>query len=223
MQAEGQGFEPPILHKILKIRSSGFFLLPSNGGDSGSDLPKMDVSEYADCTQNTANFEADNNTTWSVKFENNDSSFGSASSRAADATPPFTIVIDVTATYSANDFTFTYAKFTQTMKTSDCYKEGFDQYKNGSPEYKALINATVIQMVGQQLQQLGFGTLIQSESSMDENYIRLVYTLSDTYRQQFETAFKQSLNNSNKNLKTNAGKNKYILKVSNKSYYMKKL
>ena len=191
----------------------------SSGSNSGSGLPKMDVSEYSDCTQNTQTFEAAANTNWAVKFEGDNSSF----SRAADTTPPFTIVIDAEAAYSGSDFTFTSAKFTQTMRTIDCYKEGYDSYKNGTPEYKALINTLVIQMVGAQMEQYGMGALIVSESSMDENYIKLVYTLSTTYRQQFETAFKQNMVSSNKSLKTNSGKNKYILKVSNKAYYMKKI
>ncbi len=195
----------------------------ASGGDnegSGSNLPKMDVSEYSDCTQSTQTFEAAANTNWAVKFEGDSSSF----SRAADTTPPFTIVIDVEAAYSGSDFTFTSAKFTQTMNTKDCMDgDTYNYYKNLSPASKSMFNSYFMTSVGSSMQNQGFGTLIPSESSIDDNYIKLTYTLSNSYKQEFESAFKQGMQSSNKSLKTNPGKNKYIVNVSNQSYYMKKL
>ncbi len=192
----------------------------NDGGGSGSGLPKMDVSEYSDCTQSTQTFEAAANTNWAVKFEGDSSSF----SRAADTTPPFTIVIDVEAAYSGSDFTFTSAKFTQTMNTKDCMDDNtYNYYKNLSPDSKSMFNSYFMTSVGSSMQNQGFGALIPSESSIDDNYIKLTYTLSNSYKQEFESAFKQGMQSSNKSLKTNPGKNKYIVNVSNQSYYMKKL
>ena len=192
----------------------------SGGGNQESDLPKMDVSEFSDCTVSATSIEAANGSQWSVRFEGNEESFAS---RAADAAPEIIIEIDATAEYSGNDFTFTSAKFFQTMRTKDCFKEGYEQYKNYDAATKAYINTMVITKTAQMFEAENIGTLIESESSMDENYIKIAYTLSDTYKAQFETAFKASLAQSNKNIKTNSGKNKYIVSVSDNSYYMKKL
>lgn len=192
----------------------------SGSSGSGSDLPKMDVSEFSDCTVSATSIEAADGSQWSVRFEGNEESFAS---RAADHAPDFVIEIDATAKYSGDDFTFTSAKFFQTMNTKDCMKEGYEEYKNMDSTYKELYKMVFISTLAKVMEDEGIGTLIEDESSIDENYIKIAYTLSDDYREQFETAFKASLAQSNKNIKTNSGKNKYIVSVSDNSYYMKKL
>lgn len=192
----------------------------SGSSGSGSDLPKMDVSEFSDCTVSATSIEAADGSQWSVRFEGNEESFAS---RAADHAPDFVIEIDATAKYSGDDFTFTSAKFFQTMSTKDCMPEGYEEYNNYDAATKAYINTMVITMTAQMFEAENIGTLIESESSMDENYIKIAYTLSDKYKAQFETAFKASLAQSNKQITTNSGKNKYIVSVSDNSYYMKKL
>ena len=192
----------------------------SSGDDGSSHLPKMDVSEFNDCTESATTIEAEDGSQWSVRFEGDASTFAS---RAAATNPDYVVEIDVTAEYSDNDFTFTSAKFIQTMNTKDCMQEGYEEYKNMDATTKELYNMTFISILAQVMQQEGIGTLITSESSMDENYIKIAYTLADEYLEQFETAFKASLAQSNKNIKTNSGKNKYIVSVSNNAYYMKKI
>ena len=70
-------------------------------------------------------------------------------------------------------------------------------------------------------EQSGYGTLLDGE--INEDYIRIVYSLSDTYLQLLEDTFKEAINSSDTSLKTNSGKNKYIVVSDGNDFYMKKL
>ena len=189
------------------------------GGSSGSSLPKMDVSEFNDCTQSVTDFEITDGTNWSVKFEGDDSLL----SRASQSSPEYKVEIDATAAYSGNDFSFTSAKFTQIMKTKDCMAEGYEEYKQSSGAEREFWNMMIMSGIASAFTSYGIGDLDTANSSMDENYLKIVYTLSPTYLQEFEAGFKAAIAQSNRNIKTNEGRNKYILKASGESYYIKQL
>ena len=197
----------------------------SGGGSSGSsnnpysDFPEMDVSEFSDCTVDTNSLEIQNGTNWSLRFMQ----YGEPSSRSAEnESIPFTLEMDITTQYVNNDFTFTSGKFTQTMKTSDCMDEdGYNQYKGLSDQEKDLYKAMFLGILAAAFEQSGYGTLLDGE--INEDYIRIVYSLSDTYLQLLEDTFKEAINSSDTSLKTNSGKNKYIVVSDGNDFYMKKL
>lgn len=194
----------------------------SSGSGGGNGLPPMDVSDFSDCTVDASSFEIQNNTNWSLRFMQNEMPAARTARAAGDDAPPFTLEMDITTNYSNNNFTFTSGKFTQTMKTSDCMgAEDYEEYRNLTPEYKQLYKMVFFTVIAQALEESGYATLLDGD--INDDYIRIVYSLSSTYLTQLENAFKQAINSSDKSLKTNNGRNKYIVVSSGNSFYMKKL
>ncbi len=200
--------------------SSGNGSSGGSGGDNG--LPPMDVSDFSDCTVDASSFEIQNNTNWSLRFMQNEMPAARTARAAGDDAPPFTLEMDITTNYSNNDFTFTSGKFTQTMKTSDCMDaDSYNQYKSLSAQEKELYKMIFIALLAEAFNQSGYGTL--ESGDINDDYIRIVYSLSSTYLTQLETTFKEAIVSSDKSLKTNNGKNKYIVVSNGNSFYMKKL